>query len=578
METGETCLYNKSIKNKHKEVYGMKKKMMMALMASMVLSTVLGAAGTAKADEDLYGFEEPVTIKIGYSWGKDFSWKAGQDSSNNDWVNLYKSHNIIPDVIYEVDSSQAQTKLSTAIMSGDYPDIISMDATDYVNYAQTGVIADITELYEKYASDELKEYVGVDNGQSMNAITLDGKIYGLPMMGNGYDEVPVMFIRQDWLDNLGLKMPTTIEELKEVARAFTEDDPDGNGQNDTYGLAVDGVEVLTKSIGTLEGFFECFGLYPGSDAMTFMDDGNGKVVWGGENAEKAKEAMTTLQEMYQNGSITRDFITMDSNSIFEEAGAGRCGIWFAPMWGGMVPMSSVMKSTPEAHITAAPIPDGTGTGDNKSYFAPSFTQVYCVSSKCENPEVLIKLMNLSVKKLCHPENEEDFNTYYGDNEHTGYKSGLMWTLAPLKNYDNFQKESAALQTGDTSELNMEQMSDYTNMKAFVDAKEAGTLDAEDAAQSSGAALYTVFGDPNGGYAALDQLIKEDGFVSPAYQGIPTEKMAEVSPTLKKLTIETIVKIITGESVDSYDGLVSNWHALGGDDALAEAQEWADSNK
>ena len=86
-----------------------------------------------------------------------------------------------------------------------------------------------------------------------------------------------MFIRQDWLDNLGLKMPTTIEELKEVARAFTEDDPDGNGQNDTYGLAVDGVEVLTKSIGTLEGFFECFGLYPGSDAMTFMDDGNGKV-------------------------------------------------------------------------------------------------------------------------------------------------------------------------------------------------------------------------------------------------------------------------------------------------------------
>lgn len=59
-----------------------------------------------------------------------------------------------------------------------------------------------------------------------------------------------------------------------------------------------------------------------------------RLIWGGENAEKAKEALTTLQEMYQNGSLTRDFITMDSNSIFEEAGAGRCGIWFAPMWGG----------------------------------------------------------------------------------------------------------------------------------------------------------------------------------------------------------------------------------------------------
>ena len=63
-----------------------------------------------------------------------------------------------------------------------------------------------------------------------------------------------------------------------------------NGQNDTYGLAVDGVEVLTKSIGTLEGFFECFGLYPGSDAMTFMDDGTARLYGVEKIAEKAKEA------------------------------------------------------------------------------------------------------------------------------------------------------------------------------------------------------------------------------------------------------------------------------------------------
>ena len=43
-------------------------------------------------------------------------------------------------------------------------------------------------------------------------------------------------IRQDWLDNLGLDMPETFEEFKEVMRAFTEDDPDGNGVDDTYGF------------------------------------------------------------------------------------------------------------------------------------------------------------------------------------------------------------------------------------------------------------------------------------------------------------------------------------------------------
>ena len=46
-------------------------------------------------------------------------------------------------------------------------------------------------------------------------------------------EGEVMIIRQDWLDKLGLKAPTTIDEFEEVIRAFTEDDPDGNGQKDT---------------------------------------------------------------------------------------------------------------------------------------------------------------------------------------------------------------------------------------------------------------------------------------------------------------------------------------------------------
>ena len=47
---------------------------------------------------------------------------------------------------------------------------------------------------------------------------------------------------------------------------------------------------------------------------------------------------------------------------------------------------------------------------------------------------------------------------------------------------------------------------------------------------------------------------------------------------KKLTVETIVKIITGDPVDTYDDFLQNWHSLGGDDALAEAQAWVDSAK
>ena len=98
------------------------------------------SGGQTDDSVNLYGYSEPVTIKVGYSWGADFEWKGDENSSNNNWVKLYEENNIFPDILYEVDSSQGDTKLSTAIMSGDYPDIIGAKAADYVNYAKSGVI------------------------------------------------------------------------------------------------------------------------------------------------------------------------------------------------------------------------------------------------------------------------------------------------------------------------------------------------------------------------------------------------------------------------------------------------------
>ena len=539
------------------------------------------SSGNAEADQgekDLYGFDEPVTIKIGLSYAADFSYVEGESAAENNWARLYREHNIIPEILYEVDSTQGETKMSTAIMSGNYPDIIGASATDFVNYAQTNVVADITDVFEEYASDQLKEYLNVDGGLALSYVTIDGRMYGLPKMGNSYDSVPVMFIRQDWLDNLGLSVPATMEELKAVAHAFTYDDPDKNGANDTYGLAIDGMNILSNSVGDTSAIFAAFGAYPGTDGMAFVEYEPGNVTWGGTNAEGMKAALSLLQEMYADGSLAKNFITMDGNAIFEETGGGRCGIWFGPMWGAMVPASNAAQSDPNAHIVSAPIPDGLGQGGSKALLQPSIDRIYCVSSKCANPEVLIKLMNLSVQKLCYPENEDEFFTYYGrTGVSTGWKCSLTQTLAPLKNYDNFKLESAALSSGDTSQLNAEQMGDYTSMKKFLDAKGTDAFDLEDPEVSSGIALYTVFGDPQGSYAALDELIRNDRFVYSAYNFLPSDNMAENASTLKKLTVETIAKIITGESVDSYDTFLQTWYTLGGQDVIDDAQAWADAN-
>lgn len=523
-------------------------------------------------EKNYYGFEDEVKIKVGFAWNQDFSFSNGDTSTDNPWINLYRANNIVPEILYEVDGSQADTKLSTAIMSGNYPDIFAVSKNEYEKYVESGTIADISDLLEQYATQELMEYLNVDGGLALEALKTDGGLYGLPEMGNAYDSVNLMFIRQDWLDNLGLNVPTTMEELKEVAYAFTYHDPDGNGKNDTYGLALDGVDVLTDSIGTVSAIFEGYGAYPDSLSFVEKDD---EIIWGGALSEEMKAALELLQEMYKDGTIASDFITMDGNTIFEEGGSGRCGIFFGAMWAAMTSACNALNQSLDAMFTSAPIPDGTGSGESKAYLSGSYDDIYVVSSKCENPEVLIKLMNLSVQKLCYPETAEEFQTYYGAaGTYAVWKACITPSLTPLKNYDNYQKESAALQTGDTSELNVEQMGDYENMRYYLDQLEAGTIDPSDPVFQGGCGLYTVFGNPKGSYAAIEQMIEADLFEYSAYNTLPTSKMSEVEATLDKLTKETIVKIITGDSVDSYDDFLESWYNLGGKEITAEAAAWA----
>jgi putative aldouronate transport system substrate-binding protein len=528
------------------------------------------------SEKDLYGFKEPVTIKIGIADSADFKYRDGESAEKNPWVDLYESNNIKQEIIYQVDSSQAGIKLANSIASGNYPDIILAEGTDYINYAKTGVTADITKVFEEYASDQLKEYLNADGGVAFEAAKVEGKLYGIPLLGNSYDSVMIMFVRQDWLDTVGMKMPTTMDELHQVAKAFTDKDPDGNGKNDTYGLALNGKDVFAYNSG-VQAFLEGFGAAPGywGNNFTFVEK-DGKVVWGGMFAEEMKAGLTLLKEMYDDGSIAKDYGVMDNDRITQEFSAGKCGIIFAPMWGAMGASASTIKSDIKAHIVASQIPDGMGEGSSKPWFTSSTSSFYTVSNKCSNPEVLIKLLNLSVKILCNTESDEEFATYIADSE---WKCSLTKTMKPLKNFDNYIKESKALESGELSILDPEQKNDYNKMKAFLDTMKTDNPNVEDETVQSGIGLYSVFGDPQGGYAALVDIKTKDNLNVSAYNTIPTDTMSSKYPTLNKLTMETIIKIISGNaSVDSYDKFLEDWSKLGGQEVTAQAQTWVDANK
>ncbi|HIU76038.1 MAG TPA: extracellular solute-binding protein [Candidatus Pelethocola excrementipullorum] len=540
-------------------------------------------AKVESGEKNLYGYNDPIKLKVGLTFNSDFDWQAGESEEDNAWWNLYKEMGYDMEVMYSVDGSQAETKLTTAITSGNYPDILGISGADLVKYAETGVIADISDVFEEYASDELKEYLNYGDGGALNSAKVDGVLYGIPKVEDKHGAAMMMFIRQDWLDSLGLEIPTTMEELKEVARAFTEDDPDGNGQDDTYGLALNGKEGFSFWSG-IQAFFEGYGACPGywNGQFSFIEK-DGEVVWGGALADEMKAGLTDLKEMYDNGSLAKGFGTMDYNQVTQDAGAGKCGIYFAPHWGAMVPAWDAMKSDPQAHIVSAEIPNGMGEGSSKAY-VPTIPDVYyAISSKCENPEALIKMLNLSVQKLIYPADANEFNMYNGKaGEYSGWKACLTPTASPDEAITNVLVEHEAIKTGEKDGLTTSQLTNVEAMEAYYEAVENGTLEeklaADDPLVKLGVGFSTTSGDELGGGMTMVKMIEKGNFNYSAYNYVPTGTMSSKFSTLDKMALETIVKIISGDSVDTYDTFLKSWEALGGAEVTKEAQEWYDQNK
>jgi putative aldouronate transport system substrate-binding protein len=127
------------------------------------------------------------------------------------------------------------TELTTRASADMMPDLILFDDNRlFFNFYDQGVLLDDWSPYQSRMPQAFKNM-----GETAKTyFTVDGKLTACATVPG--DQAWALNIRQDWLNKLGLKMPTTPDELFEVARAFTFNDPDGNGKNDTYGFTAAG--------------------------------------------------------------------------------------------------------------------------------------------------------------------------------------------------------------------------------------------------------------------------------------------------------------------------------------------------
>lgn len=545
------------------------------LMLLTICSQATSAAASPAATDPLEPYPETIVIHAGRAVASDFKFYGDESIDSNAWTEAYKEKlNIEIDNMWVVDPSQAATKMNSAIASGSYPDVFTVNPTDYAKYAASGVIADVTDLYATGLSENGKLAVNADDGYSLDAISIGGRLYGIPIVDNPLDSVNVLFIRQDWLDKVGLSVPKTIDEFIKVAEAFVTQDPDGNGKNDTYALALDGKNICS-GWGGLEPFFEMYGAYPlaMSYATNFslVEDNQGGLRWGGDT-QAMQEALTTLQMFYKNRWIAQDFGTHDDPKAIQEFGNGKCGMFFAPMWGAWSAAETLFANYPDAVVVASPLPGKEGYG--KAFYVSSLSAVAVVNSKCATPDALFKIFCFGKELVAYQKDQAIFDRFNGDAQNfTGSRMSITDPLRPLKNLDNFYKISEAVKTGDTSNLDSEQMNNYSIIKKqYLDSPVPTRENISDFAAGYG--LWSVFANPDGGYAAVVKAKDANAFQPAGYAPAPTERMAAVGSTLTDLIATNIIKIVYGENDPAYwDTVVKNWHELGGNTVLEDANAW-----
>lgn len=130
--------------------------------------------------------------------------------------------------------SDSTKKLNVLFASGSAPDIVNEYNTPFrgslYDQKQLMPIDNILQYMPEYQK-LLEKYPQLKKAGTKP----DGKIYEI---GKVKEATPahILYIRTDWLKKLNLQMPTTTDELYNVAKAFVDQDPDGNGKKDTYGM------------------------------------------------------------------------------------------------------------------------------------------------------------------------------------------------------------------------------------------------------------------------------------------------------------------------------------------------------
>jgi len=327
--------------------------------------------------------EDPMELTLFYAFGANGAptgdmpiWQAIQEYTNVAMRNVAN-----PSIADDAESFNAM------LLDNTKPDLI-LAQTGTIQPVAQDLLIPLDDLIAEYAPN-IQAYLNSLPEAKVASTHADGNTYYIAgsLSGKLGSLLPSMgfFIRQDWLDTLGLPVPTTFEEFRDTLYAFRNDDPNGNGERDE-------APYFYRDRGVV-GLYQLWGV--GGSWAQWCLDANGKVTYGRIQPEY-QNALRDLAQWYADGVIDSEIFTRGSQARQELLGNNTGGVtmdWFAST-ANMNYNEDILAQVPDMNFVSI-LPPADVNGVSKQIYsrAPISDFVWGISFDCADPVAAIRFMD-----------------------------------------------------------------------------------------------------------------------------------------------------------------------------------------
>lgn len=507
-----------------------------------------------EAETTPYGrYPELVTYTLGQMSGANNSNMPEGDTYENNAYTRYlkKMLNIQNQSIYLEDEDKYNDFITVLIKDRMLPDILVLsDAEMLKELVENDLVEDLTEVFETCTTDRIKEMYESYGDQLLASGTFDGKLMAIPE--TVIDHGPrFLWMRKDWMEELGLEEPETLEEAFSIIEAFVENRMGAEPGEDPIGLVCDTSLIGTTSSNySVDPVFQFYGAAP----QQWVEQKDGEVVYGSLTSETQK-GLYRLRQLYTRGILDQNFALRSQNNIRDLVVDGKCGAFFGLWWSPNNPLMDQYEKDSDAQWQPYYFPS---TKTVNTYASFRDNKYVVVRKGYKHPEIVMKIISVLFDYTRYEaEDADEVNEYFALNVdpkarplviNVDYNEAIYMVTENLRKVLNGELEE--------SRLSAIEKSYYEACRAYLGKERPGIED----------------------WAAYTSRISAVGLLLDADYQPPDREYLEIMDTqvpqdLKTLEKNAFLKLILGKEPMAYfNTFVAEWYQKGGEELTSRIQD------